>query len=64
MASNLSTIGFVFADEESFRSLMLTCAKEISGRVPCSLGSYGIWRSRTGAEVWFGNPPVFNGAQS
>lgn len=53
MASNLSTIGFVFADEESFRASMVTCASEAALRVPCAGGNYGVWRSRTGAEVWF-----------
>lgn len=53
MASNLSTIGFVFADEESFRNAMMTCASDASVRLPCPNGNYGIWRSRTGAEVWF-----------
>jgi hypothetical protein len=53
MASNLSTIGFVFADEESFRSAMVECAKDASAQLDCAGGTYGIWRSRTGAEVWF-----------
>ena len=53
MASNLSTIGFVFADEDSFRSAKVTCASEATGRLACTCGNYGIWRSRTGAEVWF-----------
>jgi hypothetical protein len=53
MASNLSTIGFVFADEEGFRSAMLQCAQDAGVRLPCLSGNYGIWRSRTGAEVWF-----------
>ncbi|MEQ1669811.1 MAG: hypothetical protein ABL893_03040 [Hyphomicrobium sp.] len=66
MASNLSTIGFTFADEESFRSAMMTCASEASVRLDCCVGHYGLWRSRTGAEVWFhlgqsddGNTEIF-----
>lgn len=53
MASNLSTIGFHFADEDAFRSAMLACAAKASDGVPCADGAYGIWRSQTGAEVWF-----------
>ena len=53
MASNLSTIGFVFADEEAFRSAMMTCANDAHLRLACASGNYGLWRSRTGAEVWF-----------
>jgi hypothetical protein len=53
MASNLSTIGFVFAGEDDFRSAMLSCAQNITVQLPCANGNYGIWRSRTGAEVWF-----------
>ena len=53
MASNLSTIGFVFSDAEIFRDVMMTCAQQSSGELACSAGAYGIWRSRTGAEVWF-----------
>lgn len=66
MASNLSTIGFVFADEEGFRSAMMACASDASAQLKCSCGNYGIWRSRTGAEVWFhfhagddGNTEIF-----
>lgn len=53
MASNLSTIGFVFPDPESFRDVMMTCASQSSVQLDCDAGTYGIWRSRTGAEVWF-----------
>lgn len=53
MASNLSTIGFVFADAEIFRDVMMKCAQQSSGELECSAGAYGIWRSRTGAEIWF-----------
>ena len=53
MASNLSTIGFIFADEESFRTAMTACASDATVRLACAAGNYGIWRSRTGAEVWF-----------
>lgn len=53
MASNLSTIGFVFPDQEQFQSAMLGCAAAAGARLPCDDGEYGIWRSATGAEVWF-----------
>ena len=53
MASNLSTIGFVFENVDAFRAAMLACANGIGLRAPCPNGSYGIWKSRTGAEVWF-----------
>lgn len=53
MASNLSTIGFVFADEDAFRTAMMTCASAVSLQLACKAGAYGLWRSRTGAEIWF-----------
>lgn len=53
MASNLSTIGFVFNDAEVFRDVMMRCANQSTVQLACSAGSYGIWRSRTGAEIWF-----------
>lgn len=53
MASNLSTIGFVFDNQDSFQDAMMQCASAASARLPCDNGEYGIWRSRTGAQVWF-----------
>lgn len=53
MASNLSTIGFVFADEIAFRDTMIACAADTGLQLPCAAGHYGIWRSRSGAEIWF-----------
>jgi hypothetical protein len=53
MASNLSTIGFVFPDEETFRSSMVAFAGKAQAQLDAPCGSYGIWRSRTGAELWF-----------
>lgn len=53
MATNLSTIGFLFKDEDDFRDTMLACASKAVDGIPCDEGAYGIWRSRTGAEVWF-----------
>jgi hypothetical protein len=56
MASNLSSIGFVFDDAEHFQRAMIKCAAEASERVGCAVGDYSIWRSRTGAEIWFHLP--------
>lgn len=53
MASNLSTIGFVFSDAETFRDVMMKCASQSTVQLDCPAGAYGIWRSRSGAEVWF-----------
>ena len=53
MASNLSTIGFAFANEDEFRNTMIACAANASANLDCTGGTYGIWRSRTGAEIWF-----------
>lgn len=32
---------------------MMACAGKASDGIPCAEGAYGIWRSETGAEVWF-----------
>ncbi len=53
MASNLSTIGFAFANEDEFRKSMIECAANASANLECAGGVYGIWRSRSGAEIWF-----------
>lgn len=53
MASNLSTIGFQFADAQEFQACMLGVAERIAARADCRDGSYGLWRSRSGAEIWF-----------
>ena len=53
MASNLSTIGFSFADEASFQSAMLKCASDAIAGLKCQGGEYRIWRARSGAELWF-----------
>jgi len=51
--SNLSCIGFTFADGEEFQARMLELAAASIERVECEAGCYSIWRSRTGAEIWF-----------
>lgn len=53
MSSNLSCIGFTFADAEEFQRTMLDLAPRCIERVGCASGDYSIWRSRTGAEIWF-----------
>jgi len=53
MASNLSSIGFAFTDEMVFRETMTSLANAARDRLKCDAGEYAIWRSRTGAEVWF-----------
>ena len=56
MANNLSCIGFDFDDAEEFQAKMLELATATVERVPCEAGDYGIWRSRTGAEIWLHVP--------
>lgn len=53
MASNLSTIGFAFSGEEDFTSAMVRLAAEARERLATAEGEYAIWRSRSGAEIWF-----------
>lgn len=53
MASNLSTIGFHFADDAEFSSLMMRLAEAAENRVECEAGEYAIWRCRSGASLWF-----------
>lgn len=61
MASNLSSIGFVFRDADDFHVRMLALAEETRERLRCDEGEYAIWRSRTGAEVWFHLAPDYDG---
>ena len=53
MASNLSALGFEFADAQTFQDTMLNLAAASIEQLDCAAGSYAIWRSRTGAELWF-----------
>ncbi len=53
MVSNLSTIGFEFADDANFQATMQRLAADAFERLACDPGDYAIWRSRTGAEIWF-----------
>ena len=56
MSSNLSSIGFSFASAEDFQATMLRLAPDAIERISCAAGDYSIWRSRTGAEIWFHLP--------
>jgi hypothetical protein len=56
MASNLSSIGFHFTDAKAFQCEMIRLAANTIERLECDAGSYAIWRSRTGAEIWFHLP--------
>lgn len=62
MASTLSSIGFVFEDEAEFTAAMVGLAGEARERLPVEGGEYAIWRSRTGAEIWFQFAPGTEGA--
>lgn len=53
VVSNLSSIGFEFADDAAFAAAMQRLAGETFERLGCDPGDYGIWRSRTSAEIWF-----------
>ncbi len=53
MVSNLSTIGFEFADDAAFQAVMQRLTQQAFERLACEEGDYAIWRSRTSAEVWF-----------
>lgn len=59
MANNLSTIGFLFADDAAFVAAMTELAARAAETLATPAGDYAIWRSRTGAEIWFhlGPPP-------
>lgn len=56
MASNLSSIGFHFTDAKAFQHEMIRLAAAAVERLECETGTYAIWRSRTGAELWFHLP--------
>lgn len=53
MASNLSSIGFVFENAEDFQARAIALAAQARERLSCEACEYAIWRSRTGAELWF-----------
>jgi hypothetical protein len=63
VASNLSTIGFVFSNENAFQEMMVRLASDLALEAPCPAGRYGIWRSRTGAELWFHLCPSGDGVE-
>lgn len=53
MANNLSTIGFAFADDREFVAAVTVLASQAIEMLATEAGDYAIWRSRTGAELWF-----------
>lgn len=53
MASNLSTIGFDLKDNAALQELVIRLANAASTGLSSPVGDYVIWRSRTGAEIWF-----------
>lgn len=58
MASNLSTIGFAFRDAEELRATIEELAAETVETLSTPAGDYDIWRSETGAEIWFHFAPA------
>lgn len=53
MASNLSCLGFNITTEGQLRDLVLKLADKADFGLNCEAGDYVIWRSRTGAQLWF-----------
>ncbi len=53
MASNLSCLGFDVATEADLQDLVIGLADAAAFGLACDAGDYLIWRSRTGAELWF-----------
>ena len=63
MSSNLAAIGFAFTNAAEFQDRMLQLAADTVERLDCAAGDCAIWRSRTGAEIWF-HLPVFAAGDS
>jgi len=53
MASNLSTIGFVFPGNDEFAAKMIELAGSLDLQAQCDAGQYAIWREPSGAQLWF-----------
>ena len=53
MASNLSTIGFVFANNDGFSSKMIELAGSLETVIQCDAGQYAVWSEPSGAQLWF-----------
>ena len=53
MASNMSTLGFDYEEQAGFADAMTMLANETVEHLSSTKGEYAIWRSRTGAEIWF-----------
>lgn len=53
MASNLSTIGFVFANNDDFSNKMVELAEKTQMQASCAAGHYAVWSELSGAQLWF-----------
>jgi len=53
MASNLSSIGFLFASDDEFVDTMTRLAAAAGETIAVAAGEYAIWRCRSGAAIWF-----------
>lgn len=53
MGRHLSTIGFVFESADEQSELLSRLATDSRVRLAVEPGDYAVWRSRSGAEVWF-----------
>ena len=49
----LACLGFDLDDTEGLRALLLDLASVAGERLVTPAGEYAIWRSRSGAELWF-----------
>lgn len=53
MAGNFNTIGLGVGNEAQLQDLVVRLADAAGERLATDAGEYAIWRSRTGAELWF-----------
>lgn len=53
MASNFDSIGLGVDNEGQLQELVVSLAGAAVERLATDAGEYAIWRSRTGAELWF-----------
>lgn len=64
MASNLSTIGFVFTNNDEFSQKMIELAEQTETQALCPAGHYAVWSETSGAQLWFHvSPEGNNGAE-
>ena len=53
MAGNFDCIGLGVDNEDQLHDLVVRLASAAGERLSTDAGEYAIWRSRTGAELWF-----------